>query len=60
MVLDLTLLALVWLSGLTAVHRVAPASLRRRQRTQRATAAAPAPMSARTVPVAYSGVAPTR
>lgn len=60
MVLDLTLLALVWLSGLTAVHRVVPASARRRQHTQRATAAAAARMPARTVPVAYAGMVPTR
>jgi hypothetical protein len=35
MVLELTLLILVWLVGLTAVHRVVPAPPRRPQRAQR-------------------------
>jgi hypothetical protein len=35
MVLELTLLVLVWLVGLTAVHRVVPAPPRSPQRAQR-------------------------
>jgi hypothetical protein len=35
MVLELTLLVLVWVVGLTAVHRVLPALPRRLQRAQR-------------------------
>jgi hypothetical protein len=51
MVLELTLLILVWLEGLTAVHRVVPAPPRRPQRAQRPAVAAAVRASARALSV---------